>query len=70
MRQVPASILCVKAARANSDQLHPRKLLLFAVTDVLTDIAILIVPFFYLYRVRMTLKEKLGAAFVFLLGFM
>ncbi|KAK2071483.1 hypothetical protein P8C59_005905 [Phyllachora maydis] len=44
-------------------------LLSFAVTDVVTDVMILAVPFFYIRKLHMGKRQKLGVSFVFLLGF-
>ncbi|KAK7926716.1 hypothetical protein PG985_003714 [Apiospora marii] len=43
-------------------------LLLFAVTSVATDLALLVLPLFYIGHLQMTTRKKLSSGFVFLLG--
>ena len=43
-------------------------LLMFAVTSVATDLALLVLPLFYIGHLQMALRKKLSSGFVFFLG--
>ncbi|KAF2238745.1 hypothetical protein EV356DRAFT_518003 [Viridothelium virens] len=47
---------------------HGLELLIFAVTDVVGDVLIVIMPFFSIQDLKMTRREKWGVSLVFVLG--
>ena len=47
---------------------HGTELLVFAITDVIGDILIVVMPFFSIQNLKLTRREKWGLSLVFFLG--